>query len=265
MTQALACGLTLALVAFELQPAASQSASAALTAEQLVASVLEAETPGMSARATLTRTATGSKVSQVRQLLIKGRRARTGSMASYQQLWPAQAGGRALVIRTNAVHQPSGFVYESGKVTPLSSETLASPFFDSDLRVEDVVEGFWHWGAPKIVGEESIGQYRCTIVDFHPGPDVKTAYSLVKAWISPELAIALRVETFGPDGRLVKRLGMYRVLKVGKRWLPAILTVEPADGASRTVLEGVKIQTDLHLTAADFTIASLKRAIRALE
>jgi hypothetical protein len=81
----------------------------------------------------------------------------------------------------------------------------------------------------------------------------------VRAWVSPDPLVALRIEQFGPNGGLVKRIALYRLLKLDQRWWPTILTVEPAHGKSRTVIEGAKLESNLHLTAADFTIRALQK------
>ena len=75
-------------------------------------------------------------------------------------------------------------------------------------------------------------------------------------------AKAVRVSNKRDDGSLMKRIGLFRILKLNDRWLPAIVTVEPADGRSRTVVEGVGFDSDLHLTAADFTADAVIQSVR---
>ncbi len=232
-------------------------------ADQLLASVIDApQSTSFSARATLTRTEIGSGVKHVRQLLIKGRREAEQSTMLYQQVWPGETPGPALVVEDAGDHPPQGFLYQSGSVTRLTVPMLDDQAFDSDLNIEDLTQSFWDWPSREIVGEEAIGEYRCAIVEFRPGPNTPTAYSLVKVWLSSELAVALRVEQFGQDGSLIKRIGLYRILKLNDRWLPAIVTVEPADGQSRTVIEGVGLESDLRLSAADFTVEAVTRSVR---
>ena len=235
-----------------------------LTADQLVERVLAVRrVTGSLIHATLTRSTPGSNVRDVRQLLIKGRRDRPRAMLLYQQVWPRIPGGRALVIEDPGNHQMKGFLYQSNHATPLTDRMLEDRFFDSDLLVEDLAEGFWHWPSRTIAGEEAIGEHHCTIVDLRPAADTPTRYSLIKTWLSPDLAIGLRADFFGRDGRLAKRIGFYRIQKVHDRWVPAIVTVEPADGRSRTVIEGAKYE-EIPLSALDFTVAAVRRAV-ALE
>ena len=264
MTRMAACVGALALLVTRFQPTAFRTPAVTMTADQLVARVVGARTStGFRFRAKLTRTTPGTNVTDVRQLLIEGRRDRKNQTMRYQQLWPKEVAGRALVVADAGDHQLGGFQYQSGRVTRLTARMLANQFFESDLRLEDVAEGFWYWPSHTIVGEEAVGEYRCVMMDFRPGPDTPTAYSLVKAWVSPDLAIALRVEQFGPGGRPVKQIALYRVVKVDQRWLWTIMTVEPADRRSRTVIEGVKYESDLHLSASDFTVEAIRKSARA--
>ena len=108
-------------------------------AGQLVAKVIDApQSSSFSARATLTRTETGSGVKQVRQLVIKGRRDGEQSTMLYQQVWPGETPGPALVVEDAGDHPPQGFLYQSGTVTRLTVPMLDDQAFDSDLSIEDL-------------------------------------------------------------------------------------------------------------------------------
>jgi hypothetical protein len=263
MTRPFACAMALAWMLAARQTVAGGQTTAPLTADQLVARVIEVRNAErFQIRATLTRSTPGTDVSDTRQLTIKGQWDRGQAITLFQQLWPVVAGGRALVVEDKGDHQLKGFRLESGKVTPLTTALLGDRLFDSDLVIEDVAEGFWFWPSRTIAGEEAVGAYTCVIVDLRPGPRTPTSYSLVKTWLSPELSTGLRAEQYGRDGRLVKRVGLYRMLNVHDRWMPGIITVEPADGKSRTVIEGVKLEQDVPLSAADFTVDAVRRAGR---
>lgn len=262
MRRRLFAATALALCAVTLRTGAAATSAVPLTADQLVARVVEVRrATGFRIRAALTHTSLGANVPDVRQLLIKGRRTPTGSTVLYQQLWPAVTGGRALVIDLRENHRLSGFQYESGRVTSITEQMLGLPFFDSDVRLEDVAETFWYWPSRQTAGEEFIGEDRTAIVELRPGPATPTTYSLVKTWLSPDRAVALRAQMFGRDGRLLKQVGFYRLLKVGDRWVPAIVTVEPVDRQSRTVIEGVKIESVAPMPSTEFSVAAVRKLV----
>ena len=243
-------------------PRGKQPASAA----PLVARVLGARgSKGFRFRATLTRTNMQTKAQQVRQLIVTGRREASRSITMFRVAWPEAASRDAWVIEDSGDHLLRGFRYESGQYAPLTPQNRPDRFAGSDLTLEDLEFAFWFWPTHIATGAEAVGEYDCTIVESSPPAQAVTGYSLVKSWIAPALSVPLRIEQFGRDRRLVKRLGMYRVLKLGDRWLPTILTVEPADGRMRTAVEGVKYESGLELTDADFSRAAAQRPIAASE
>ena len=244
---------------------AAQSTAKNPTADQLIARVLEARhTSGFRSRAKLTRTSTGSDVRISRQLLIRGREDGHATMVSYQVIWPKEITGHAVVITDAGDHHPTGFVYDGHAAAPLTKPTLISPLFDSDLRVEDVLEGFWYWPSPHLEGDEAIDKRHCVWIDFRPGPDTATAYTKVRACVAPDLALPLRIELFGADGALVKHVTADRIVRHDSRWMVATVTVTPADGLHQTVLEGSRYEDDLQIPASEFTVDAIANFSRTL-
>lgn len=257
---ALAAALAVSVMAF--RPSAAGVPPGALTAQELVARVIGPRiAAGFRIHATLTRSTPGTTAADVRQLLITGRRDRD-TFTLYQQLWPAEAASRALVMRVAGDYRVRGFQLQSATVTPLTERMNADRFFDSDLRLEDLTLGFMRWRSPRIVGEEAIGEYRCMIVEFKPGPAHHSSYSLVKAWVSAEPPVVVRVQQFGRDRQLLKQIDLYRMLNLDGRWLSALITIDPAGHKSRTVIEGVKYDAEPNLSAADFSVGAIRKLLR---
>jgi hypothetical protein len=229
-------------------------------ARQLVAKVIEANrTTGFRVRAKLVVTTANPEHREVKQLLIKSRTDGQTTTTLYQILWPAESKGQSLLIERKG-DSVSGFLFEPpGTVKKLSAAMLSQPFFGSDLAIEDLAEDFWDWPSQKIVGEETIDKKLCTIVESRPPGDAASSYLVVKTWIAPELALPLRVEKYGKNRRLVRRITADRIMKVNDRWTAANIIVDPDGGNSRTVLEGSKSERDLDLPAADFTLEAIKR------
>jgi hypothetical protein len=231
----------------------------ASSARQLIAKVLEASrTSGLRVRSKLIVTTANPERREVKQLLIKGRNDGKVMVTLYQILWPAEAKGQSLLVekRENSV---SGFLFEPpDTVRKLTFNLMTQSFFGSDLAIEDLAEDFWDWPSQKIVGQETIKEKLCAIVESRPPPDASTSYSLIKTWIAPELALPLLIEKYGKNRRLVRRITADRIMKVNDRWTAATIIVDLA-GGGRTILEGSKSERDLDLPAADFTLEAVKR------
>jgi hypothetical protein len=234
-------------------------------AEELIAKVVEArKTIGYRVRARLVRTTPGSEHRDIKQLLIKGRRDGGASKVLYQVLWPKPSMGETLVIEKTADQNIRSWVFTPpDRVTILTQERIGGPFFESDLTIEDMAEEFWHWPTQEIIGEETFGQHRCRILESRPSAGTATSYSLVRTWIAPDIALPLRIEKFGKDGQLIKRITAEKITKQkNNRWTAATVVVEPADGRTRTALEGRHADRDIEIPDEDFTIEKIKAALR---
>jgi hypothetical protein len=246
------------------QAVTPQASPQTLTAEQVIAKVIAARrTSGFRIHAKLMRDTAGAlggpdAAKDTRQLLIKGRRDGEVTKTLYQVLWPAKFAGEAILIEDPGDHQVKGFVFNNGVSTPLTSQALEGEFFGSDIHIEDAVEEFWYWPSHKSAGLETIDKRHCMIVELRPGPDTVTEYSMVKAWVAPEISLAMKIQFYARDGKLAKTVTTDRVVKEGKVWLAATLRILPAGGRSQTVFEGTKSERDLQLPAADFTIEAIK-------
>lgn len=236
------------------------------TAGELIAKVVAArQTTGYRVRARLVRTTAGTAQRDIRQLLIKGRRDGETSRVLYQILWPVALAGQTLVIEKNAGRTTRVWLFTPpNKTVDLTQEQAGVPFFGSDLTVEDLAEEFWSWPTQEIVGEETVGQHRCEILESHPSAGTTTSYSHVRTWIAPDLSLPLRIEKFGQDGQLSKRITAERVTKQkNDHWTAANFVVEPVDGRTRTALEGSHADRDLEIPVEDFTVEKIKEALRA--
>jgi hypothetical protein len=233
------------------------------SARQLMARVVAASrTNGFRVRSKLIVTTANSEHREVKQLLIRSRNDGKTKTTLYQILWPSELKGQSLLIEKSG-HSVSGFLFEPpDTLKKLSFALMTQPFFGSGFAIEDLAEDFWDWPSQKIVGEETVKEKLCTIVESRPPADAATSYSLVKTWIAPELALPLRVEKYGKDRRLVRRITADRIMKVHDRWAAATIIVDLDGANSRTVLEGSKMDRDLDLPTSDFTLEAIKREVR---
>jgi len=228
------------------------------TADQLIAKVLDArETSGFRIRAKLVRTGPTADAKVTRQLLIRGRHDGAGTTVSYQVIWPKDAAGRAVVVKDNGDHHPTGFVYDGKTTSPLSKPALGAPLFDSDLRVEDVLENFWYWPTHALANEEVLDKRRCKWMEFRPEPTTPTAYSKVRVCVAQDLAVPLRIDLFGADGALAKQVTSDRLVRRDNHWLVGSVTVTPADHRTQTMLEGSQYEEDLQIPESEFTVDAI--------
>lgn len=233
-------------------------------ADRLVDAVLASRTiAGFRARATLIRTVAGTdhEVTKTQHLVITGRRDGRHTSTLYRIVAPKEAAGRALLVDDPGTHHLAVTEFKDRIASTLAPDMVTAPFFDSDLRIEDVVEGYWYWRSRSVVGDATIDRRRCRVVEFRPPPDVLTAYSRIQACVSPELALPLRVTDFGRDDAVDKQLTAARITRRDGRWVAGRLFVEPAGAKGRTVFEGTRFDGTVVPPASDFTVAAVSRTL----
>jgi hypothetical protein len=240
--------------------AAAPAGNADPAAAQLIDKVINSRrTTGFRIRAKLIVVKSGSEKRQTRQLLIKGQRDGEATKVLYQALWPDAYKGHSLLIEKSADHKTTGFLFTPpDKVMPLTPDVMKHSFLDSDLSIEDLAEDYWHWSSQKLIGQETVSGKPCQILESRPDENADTGYKLIKTWISPDIALPLRVHMFGKGDVLVKRINVEKFFQQGTRWVPATILIEPDDGRSRTTLDGSKSERDLQIPAEDFTLAKIK-------
>ena len=238
-------------------PAAPQQ-PARTPAERLVAAVLDSRPrTGFSAEARLTHAPrNGPEVT--RWLTIAARRDGPRTLALYHVVGPAPLAGQALLVEHRDTHAATATRFDAGGA---SAAGPADAFFDSHLTIEDVSETFWFWPSPAATGDTSVGERRCTTVEFRPPTDARTQYSRVAACIARDLNVPLRVELYGRRDQLEKRLIAGRLIHRNGRWMARRLIVESTRDSGRTEFEGTKYDARAVPPVAAFSSAAIQQLL----
>ena len=196
----------------------------------------------------------------VLQLKVNARRTKAATDVHYEVLWPKDRKEGSFVLRKAAGQSATGAVFHPpDSVKPLSSSQLQEGIFGSDLAYEDVADNYFAWERQEIVGGETVNRVPCQILESRPGKGDQSGYSRVRTWIDVRRMVPLKVEKYGANGQLVRRI---TITLVGKddlnRAIPANFTVERPGRESRTILEGSNIKHGVTLGDADFSPAILR-------
>lgn len=187
------------------------------------------------------------------QVQIKARRTKSSAEVAYQVLWPSERKGETVVLR-----QSPGGAPEGGSLIPPDSRRKLGRAQASDsllgtaLSLQDAVENFFLWPGQALAGSEKIGAAECLILDSKPSPADPTPYGRVRSWVDPRKMLPLRIEKFGRDGKLLRRIETTLTARddLG-RPVPAAMTVI-GPGGSVTEIDGSNIRHDVTLQDADF-------------
>jgi hypothetical protein len=193
------------------------------------------------------------------QLQIKSRRTGSATDVVYHVLWPKEQKNAAVLLRKSSNRPATGWRFSPpDQLSAIDPPQMNEPLFGSDLSYEDIVDDFFAWPQQAIVGTEVVDRVNCRILESKPGRGGSSSYSSVKSWVDTRRFVPLRVEKFGPGGRLVRRIDTTRVVTDDKgRHIPANLTVRRAGSQSVTELDGARLKLDVTFADREFTSEGL--------
>ncbi len=173
------------------------------------------------------------------QIAVKERRSASSDEVAWQVLWPKERAGEAVILRQSG-----------GRTT--ANQPLDAPLFGSALAVADAIENFYAWKNQSLAGMETVDGVRCAILESKPGDGDSSIYSRVRSWVDTRRLVPLRVEKYGRDGQLARRIETTRVVADAGRQIPANLTIHDVRRNTVTEVDGSRIQHDAKFTDADF-------------
>jgi hypothetical protein len=232
-------------------------------AKALVARILDAQrTRGFTIRAKLTVSETGAETRKAAQLRVKGRRDETGTRLLYQILWPATDKGSALYLERLGKKTLSGFFFTPPEtLEPIGPDALSASYFGSDLSVEDLTDDFWQWPDVKPGAREEAGHEHCLIVNLRPPSDAKTNYSLIRAWISEEKAVPMRLLKFNRQGEAAKEFLVQKIVQNQKFWFPTVTIIQKPGGTRQTAFDISRGDRDAEVPLTEFSVEEIKKGV----
>jgi hypothetical protein len=241
-----------------LMPILTQAQTKTFTARELIAGVKAARPSGsLYARLRMEHRGAGETVLQVqvkRRALPEG-----GSESLYQLLFPAERKGEGLLLRARRnVFTGATFVPSKG-VRPLKTGDRDTAVFGTAVDIEDLLASFLDWPSPEIVGQEKEGNIPCTIVELRAPKGSASIFSRARCWIDEKRYATMRVEFFGSGDKPLKTVTTQKVMRGSSGFYsPVNFTVTDHTNGSSTKVEGVRSDTDVSYTDADFSDAALQ-------
>ena len=247
--------MRLALLFALLMPVLSFAQTKTFTARELVAGV-KAARPSGSLYARL-RMEHGGKVLQVqlkRRSLPEG-----GSESLYQLLFPAERKGEGLLLKARRNAFTGATFVPSKGVRPLKSGDRDTAVFGTAVDIEDLLASFLDWPNPEIVGHEKEGNVPCTIVELRAPKGSASSFTRARCWIDEKRYATMRVEFFGAGDKPLKTVITHKVIRGSSGFYsPVNFTVTDHGNGSSTKVEGVRSDSDVTYTDADFAEAALQ-------
>lgn len=148
----------------------------------------------------------------------------------------------------------------SDRIIKISGHMLRQSLMGSDLSYEDMMDNselLEHYDAG-VIGAEIIDERDCWIVELQ-AKTVEVNYQTRKMWVDKVRYIPLKEELYAKSGKLLKKLELSEIRKIGNRWYPQKMVfkdmLKKGDGTEFIVEE---IIFDKEIDAYIFTKAFLK-------
>jgi Outer membrane lipoprotein-sorting protein len=242
-----------------LMPALSFAQTKTFTARELIAGV-KAARPSGSLYARLRMEHRGPQRETVLQVQVKRRSLPEGGSESlYQLLFPAERKGEGLLLKAKRNAFTGATFVPSKGLRPLKSGDRDTAVFGTAVEVEDLLATFLDWPNPEIVGQEKEGNIPCTIVDLRAPKGSASIFSRARCWIDEKRYATMRVEFFGSGDKPLKTVTTQKVMRGSSGFYsPVIFTVTDHTSGSSTKVEGVRSDSDVAYSDADFSDAALQ-------
>lgn len=174
-----------------------------------------------------------------------------------EYLAPAREKGTKMLKLTDElwIYSPS-----SDRIIKISGHMLRQSLMGSDLSYEDMMDNskLLEDYVAGVIGSETVDGKNCWIVELQ----AKTAevnYQMRKIWVDKTRYVPLKEELYAKSGKLLKRMELFNITKIGNRWYPKKMVFKDMlkKGAGTEFIID-EIEFDKKIDAYIFTKASLK-------
>lgn len=199
------------------------------------------------------------KEKQTLQLHMKGRNVGDKNELLCQVIYPKNRKGEGVLIRRkNGRFLSAALADASGRVKQLSKQELKRPLFGSAMCLEDLNQSFFEWPNQRQRGVAAIRKTPCIVMESRPPNNPSPIYGLIVSWIDSAKRVAIRIEKFAPNKKLVRVIVADKVVKLRNgRYGVKRFTVSTPTSARTTILEGVSHKI-VEYGNSSFTLDALK-------
>jgi len=172
---------------------------------------------------------------------------------------PAKEKGQVFLKRKKEMWN---YIPKISRMIKLPPSMMSQGWMGSDYSNDDVVnqnsmvKNYTH----KLIGSEKVGEYECYKIESTPKLEANIVWGKKISWISKTGFYVMKSESYDEDKILVRTEIASKVKTFGKRKLPSVFTIIPADKKNnKTIFEIVDIKFDLKLEDSFFSQANMKR------
>lgn len=140
----------------------------------------------------------------------------------------------------------------------IALQDRSTRFFGTDFSFEDLEERDVEQYDYRMLGDDTIDGAACWKLESRPKKSRSSQYTYSYVWIRKDNYAYAQVEGYGKD-KLIRRVRYSRIEKVQNIWTARVLEVTDFGRDSRTVLTLEKLEYNVPMKEADFTLQALRR------
>jgi hypothetical protein len=174
-------------------------------------------------------------------------------------LSPAEVAGVAILI-LNHREGPSGlwmWTPATGRERSIATENRETRFFGTDFSFEDLEERDVDQYDSKLLGDASLDGAACWRIECRPIRGNASQYTHSRLWLRKDDYVVAQLENF-QGTTLVRRIVNRDVRKVQGIWTPHLIEISQPARRTRTVLRLEKLEYNIALDEAAFTVEALR-------
>jgi hypothetical protein len=183
------------------------------------------------------------------------------SKATLRFTEPPEVKGVALLIHNHPDRASDQWMWrpQIGRDQRVALQDRSARFFGTDFSFEDLEERDVDQFDYKLAGSDTIDGAACWKLESRPKQTKSSQYTNSLIWIRKDNYVVAEVEAYHKNG-LARRIQYRDIQNVQGHWTARRLEVLDAKTNSRTILKLEKLQYDVPLSEADFTLQALRRS-----
>jgi hypothetical protein len=173
---------------------------------------------------------------------------------------PAEVKGVALLIVNHPDRSSDQWMWTPAiaRDRRIALQDRSTRFFGTDFSFEDLEERDTNQYDYKLEGEESIDGAACWKIQSRPKQSKISQYTYSYVWIRKDNYALAQIENYSKD-QLVRRANYRDIRNIQRFWTAHTIEMHDLKRNSRTILKVEKLQYNVPLNDADFTLEALRR------
>jgi hypothetical protein len=132
-------------------------------------------------------------------------------------------------------------------------------FVNTDFTFEDMERRPVDDSEHVIVGDESLNNVRCWVMESRPKTGKDSQYTSVRTWVAQDMLVPLRADYYAGGETPIKRYAVLRLENIQNIWTETKVVMEDTQSGHKTTIETNNIQYNTGLSGSIFTQQALER------